>query len=161
MARALGAAAHGPSVSHRRRELVDSGCTDRERRMTRILAGLLGLYYVALGAVMLWDPLAWYKATPGVTHTGPFNPHFVIDVALAFVASGALWSAAAMLARHRAGLALGAALWPALHAAFHVFGWLGHGLPQGPALWAELLGVVLVAAIGTALAIHVLRSQIN
>lgn len=129
--------------------------------MARILAGLLAFYYLALGAIMLWDPLGWYNQTPGVTHTGAFNPHFVVDIALAFAASGMLWGAAAMLPRHRGGLAAGAALWPALHAAFHVVGWLGHGLPQGPALWAELLGVVLVAAIGAALAVHLLRTQTN
>jgi hypothetical protein len=127
--------------------------------MARIVAGLLGLYYLALGAVMLVDPLGWYKSTPGVAHTGPFNPHFVIDIALAFLASGALWGAAVLLPRHRAGLALGAALWPALHAGFHIVGWFGHGLPQGTALWAELLGVVLVAGIGVALAIHLIRTR--
>jgi hypothetical protein len=119
----------------------------------------LGLFYLALGAMMLLDPAGWYEATPGVAHTGPFNAHFVIDVALAFAASGALWLAAVFAPLHRGGLALGAASWPALHAAFHVVGWAQHGLPSGAALWSEVLGVVLVAAVSLALAILFLRTR--
>lgn len=127
--------------------------------MSRILMGLLALYYAGLAAAMLWDPIGWYEATPGVLHTGPFNPHFVVDIALAFLASGLLSAGAAVLARHRAGLALGAALWPALHAIFHVAGWFGHEMPQGMALWTELAGVVAIAAIGAALAAYLLRTR--
>jgi hypothetical protein len=123
------------------------------------LAIALGLFYLALGAMMLIDPASWYEATPGVEHTGPFNAHFIIDVGLAFAASGALWLAAVLAPAHRGGLALGASLWPALHAAFHVLGWAQHGPPQGAALWSEVLGIVLVAAVSLSLAILFLRSD--
>jgi hypothetical protein len=123
------------------------------------LAIALGLFYLALGAMMLIDPAGWYEATPGVAHTGPFNAHFVIDVGLAFAASGGLWLAAALAPAHRGGLALGASLWPALHAGFHVVGWTQHGLPQGTALWSEALGVVLVASVSLTVAILFLRAQ--
>jgi hypothetical protein len=63
---------------------------------------------------MLLDGQGWYLAIPGVTHTGPFNPHFVQDIGAAFLVAGlglaarawrpALWPAgvtgAAFLAAH-------------------------------------------------------------
>jgi hypothetical protein len=73
--------------------------------LKRILAGLLGAMSALNGAFMLADGARWYAMTPGVTHTGPFNPHFVADIGAAFLAAGAgliarawrpqLWPAAA------------------------------------------------------------------
>ena len=82
--------------------------------MRRSLAALLALLNVANGLWMLFAAPAWYATVPGVTHTGPFNPHFVQDVGAAFLVAGlglaarawrpALWPAgltgAAFLAAH-------------------------------------------------------------
>lgn len=127
--------------------------------LKRMLAVAVGLYFLALGATMLWDPFSWYRTTPGVSGTGPFNGHFVVDIGLAFAASGALWLAAVFEPGQRAGLALGASLWPALHAGFHVADWGHHGLPTGAALWAEALGVVAMAALSLLLAILFFRER--
>ncbi len=86
------------------------------RGLCALLAGLLGanaLFQLAL-------PQAWYDAVPGVPLTGPFNPHFVRDIGMAYlvVTLGLAWFAW----RPRQG-------WPALvcaaaflglHAAIHV-----------------------------------------
>lgn len=51
------------------------------RWITALLAGLLGanaLFQLAL-------PLAWYDAIPGVRSTGAYNPHFVRDIAMAYL----------------------------------------------------------------------------
>ena len=71
--------------------------------MRRFLAAVSALLSATNGLWMLVDGAAWYAAVPGVTHTGPFNAHFVQDIGAAFLV---------------AGLALGArawrpALWPA------------------------------------------------
>ena len=55
----------------------------------RIVAGLAGAISIGNGAVMLADSRFWFVCTPGVTDTGPFNPHFVQDVGLAFIVAGA------------------------------------------------------------------------
>ena len=34
------------------------------------------------GAAMIATPMRWFETTPGVTETGPFNEHLVIDVGL-------------------------------------------------------------------------------
>ena len=127
--------------------------------MKHALAIIFGLAYLALGAAMLIDPHGWYSATPGVPTTGPFNPHFVTDIGLAFVASGALWLGAAFVRPQRGGLALGASLWPALHAGFHLVEWAAHGVPSGAAFWAEGVGVIAVAALSLGLAIVFFRER--
>ncbi|CAM5562193.1 hypothetical protein MAUB1S_09423 [Mycolicibacterium aubagnense] len=55
----------------------------------RTLLILIGLYQSANGIFMLAAPLLWYAAIPGVTETGPANPHFIRDIGLAFIAAGA------------------------------------------------------------------------
>ena len=48
--------------------------------MVRIVAMVLGVLLAANGVVMLFAGLWWYGVVPGVTATGPFNPHFVRDI---------------------------------------------------------------------------------
>lgn len=55
----------------------------------RTLLILIGLYQSANGIFMLATPVLWYAAIPGVTGTGPANPHFIRDIGLAFIAAGA------------------------------------------------------------------------
>jgi hypothetical protein len=93
--------------------------------MRRVLAGLVGAIQIAVGLVMLAAPLAFYQQVPGVTETGPFNPHLVRDVGCAFLAAGLAF----------AWLAHDARAWPAAlaGAAFLTL----HGLVH---LWDGLAG---------------------
>lgn len=113
----------------------------------RVLAGLLGAMNVANGLIMLFDGLNWYHRVPGVTDTGPYNPHFVQDIGLAFIVAGG-----ALIAR-----AWRPALWPAAltgaafiaaHGMLHLIG-IGHShhaqfdialliVPSLVAVWAAL-----------------------
>lgn len=86
----------------------------------RVLGGLLAALLAANAVAMLAAPAAWYVAVPGVSTTGPYNPHFVADIGAAYLA------VAAGLAAFAACPALG---WPALavaalfldvHALIHV-----------------------------------------
>ena len=63
--------------------------------MKRIIAGLLATVLGANGVVMLAAGGWWYGAVPGVTMTGPYNPHFVKDIGAAYlvVAGGLAWRA--------------------------------------------------------------------
>jgi hypothetical protein len=89
--------------------------------MRRIIAGVLAAALGGNGLAMLFAGLWWYGVVPGVTATGPYNPHFVRDIGAAYlvVGLGVAWFAW----RPREG-------WPALvagaafltvHAAIHVF----------------------------------------
>lgn len=51
----------------------------------------MGILLAANGTAMLLFPAAWYALMPGVSATGPFNPHFVRDIGAAYgIAGGGL-----------------------------------------------------------------------
>lgn len=89
--------------------------------MSRIVAALLAVGLGADALVQLFAPYWWYGVVPGVTATGPFNPHFVRDVGAAYlVVAGALAAYAWRPAEARPAVAAAAAFL-ILHAAVHVF----------------------------------------
>jgi hypothetical protein len=118
----------------------------------RIILILLGLFHVANGVFMVAAPAAWYAAVPGVPATGPMNHHFIVDIGLAFIASGAGMLMAVRTGPTAARLALAGSIWPALHALFHVWEWIADGIPNDPhRLASDALGVMLVSFLGFAL----------
>src|SRR5215469_1013117 len=60
----------------------------RLRGMKRALALILALVMGGNGLVMLVAGRWWYGAVPGVTETGPFNPHFVKDIGAEYLVVG-------------------------------------------------------------------------
>ena len=120
------------------------------RNWDRLLAGLLALALGANGLVMLFASLPWYDAVPGVTSTGPFNPHFVKDIGATYLACalGCGWFAW----RPREGwpaLAI-AATWLTVHAGVHVYDATCGASPFAD-LQRDFVGVYLFAAIPLAL----------
>ncbi len=95
--------------------------------MRRLIVGLVGVYFLGLGAVMWIVPETWYDVTPGVAAMGPFNAHFVRDVALTLIVSGLAVMHGART-RNISALACGLG-WPACHALFHAAIWIGRGTP--------------------------------
>jgi hypothetical protein len=121
--------------------------------LVRLLLLVLGLFHLANGLHMLLAPLGWYGAVPGVALTGPFNAHFIQDVGMAFIASGAGLLLGARKGRDAALFACAGAAWPALHALIHLDGWAMHGFPADPWIAAsEAVGVMGLALLGVALA---------
>jgi hypothetical protein len=119
----------------------------------RLMLLILGAFHLLNGLTMLAAPMAWYMAVPGVSASGPLNHHFVADIGLVFVASGAGLILGARASAHAAVWAMAGAAWPALHALLHVWGWFAHGFPAtGPLIASEVFGVVGVGALGVALA---------
>ena len=123
--------------------------------MVRLGLLVIGLFNVANGLYMLLAPGAWYASVPGVVSTGPMNPHFIVDIGLAFVASGTGQLCGASAWRTAASLALAGCTWPALHALFHMWGWIAHGFPaQTNIAVSEVVGVAGVSALGVILALR-------
>ena len=121
--------------------------------IVRLLLLLLGLAHVANSLFMLVAPREWYATIPGVTLTGPFNPHFALDIGMAFIASGIGLALGARPGRNAAIFAVAGATWPVLHALIHVKGWFTHGIPPGTQVaLSEIVGVVGLAALGAVLA---------
>jgi hypothetical protein len=114
---------------------------------------LLGLFHLGNGLWMLAAPDGWYAAVPGVSATGPINHHFIADIGLAFVTSGAGLMLGARNMRSAGAFAVAGSTWPALHALLHLWGWLHEGFsPTAATAVSESVGVVLIGALGAALA---------
>lgn len=99
------------------------------------------------GLVMLAAGRWWYGAVPGVTGTGPFNPHFVKDIGAAYLVAGAAfaWLALRKSPAARGAAAAGAAFL-ALHAGIHLA--TAIGAPMGLAdLARDFPGVILPAVV--------------
>jgi hypothetical protein len=118
--------------------------------MGRALAAILGIALAANGLTLLFAGLWWFGATPGVTATGPYNPHFVRDIGAAYLVSGAGLAVFA-IRPSQARLALqGAAAFLTLHAAIHVFDAVCGARPLA-AFVRDFAGVYLPALVTLAL----------
>ena len=123
---------------------------------TAALIGLLALYALGNGGWMVISPQGWYATVPGVTHTGPFNPHFILDIGFIYLATGAMLGAALVWRRHAVPLVAGSAVWVVLHAGLHVIE-LGHG-SAGHAS-AEAAGVVAPAFLHISIALRLMSQE--
>lgn len=84
--------------------------------MARIVLSIIGLSYIINALVMWFAPHFWYETVPGIVEMGLYHKHLIRDVGLAYlVAGGGLIYGI----RHPA-IAVYAALWPALHALYHI-----------------------------------------
>lgn len=89
--------------------------------MARIVAGLLAAILGVNGLAMLFAGLWWYGAVPGVTATGPYNPHFVRDIGAAYLVVGGALGWFAWRPREAWPALVAVAAFLILHAGIHVF----------------------------------------
>ena len=123
------------------------GMSSQQSPLKRVLAAILALTMGGNGVAMLAAGRWWYGAVPGVTRTGPFNPHFVKDIGAAYLVAGAAfaWLAARATPAAR-GAAAAAAAFLGLHAAVHLAE--AAGAPAGLAdLARDFPGVFLPALL--------------
>lgn len=119
----------------------------------RLIVYTCALILIATGLSMLLDGPLWYEQTPGVVMTGPYNPHFVLDIGFAFLAAGAVLGVGAWMGARE--LMIAGVSWPALHAGLHVFGLVAMGPASMTALWTELFGVIAPVALAGIALFHV------
>jgi hypothetical protein len=93
---------------------------EEEMKMRGLLAWVIGIGLALNGVMMVAVPFAWYMAMPGVTETGPFNPHFVRDIGIAYVITGAALTWFAVHPQTRSAAQAGTAFL-ALHALVHLW----------------------------------------
>jgi len=104
---------------------------------------VLGAVAVGNGIFMWFAPMAWYEAVPGVADMGPFNLHFIRDIALVFTFSGGAINVGVW--KVRPDFALAGAAWPAMHALFHIQIWTARGFPFDEVALVNLVGIQLPA----------------
>lgn len=107
--------------------------------MLRILLIAIAVLNIATGFVVFFAPTYFYDTVPGVSMMGPFNLHFIRDVGLAYFGSGLLMVAAWRSKNY--AFALGGALWPCLHALFHIQIWVARGAPADIVAFTNLVGI--------------------
>ena len=120
--------------------------------MVRILAWLQALVLGGNGMAMLFAGLWWYGVVPGVTATGPFNPHFVRDIGAAYLTCGGALAAFAWRPRAAWPALVAAAAFLTLHGAIHVFDAACGTRPLADTL-RDFPGVYLPALVTLGLAI--------
>jgi peptidoglycan/LPS O-acetylase OafA/YrhL len=93
--------------------------------MRRSIATVLAVLTVLNGSIMLLAAATWYESVPGVSETGPYNPHFVQDLGAAFLVAGLALAARAWRTRYWPAAVAGAGFLAAhalLHLAMIAFG---------------------------------------
>jgi hypothetical protein len=111
---------------------------------------VLGGLWAFTGVYVFAQPQAFYDMVPGLALMGPFSIHFIRDVGLAFLSSGAITILGGYHTRR--DLALAGALWPSLHALFHVQIWSHRGFPFDAIFFFDLLAVISPALLAVACA---------
>lgn len=115
------------------------------------LAALNGLFLFANGLFMLFAPLAWYHFVPGVTHTGPFNQHFIRDIGLIQMFLGAAFGVGMMIRpTGRFVLWAAATSWLIAHATLHLWE-VAVGICSPSTILRDFPAVTLPALIGVTL----------
>lgn len=129
--------------------------------MTKIILLVLAAWHGLNGFVMLLMPVRWYETVPGVTHTGPFNGHFIADIAIAFLAS-AIGLALAAFRSGSASVAFLAA--PAVflggHAVLHAVEFL-HGHLNAYEIIRDMATIIVPGLLPAFLAFRILQFQTN
>ena len=115
-----------------------------------LLWGLVG-FYLLTGLYLVFAPMSFYETAPGVSDTGPYNMHFILDVGFAFSVS-ALGIAYGLRQRLKPLILFGSA-WLALHGLFHLVLFVLHPDHTSPAALIDVVIVVLPAALLTYLAV--------
>lgn len=118
------------------------GLTDR---MLLALLWLFFLFALGLGGQMLITPMGWYETTPGVSDTGPFNPHFIRDVGIAFIAGAVALGYGLLRPSYRRPLFLVALVFFGGHAIMHAVEML-HGHAHDGVI-GEMIAIILPALV--------------
>ena len=79
---------------------------------------VLGIYHLLTGVFAYFGGGLFYALF--VSHTGPFNPHFVADIGSAYMAAGLGLLLAARIQKWRVPFAVPAVLFLGLHSLIHV-----------------------------------------
>lgn len=121
------------------------------RGLKRAVLGLAALALLANALYMLADPQGWYGAVEGVPDTGPFNPHFVRDIGVAYLSLALMTAAAARWLGAAVPLLWSVTLFLGLHALLHVWDMAAgrlepdHLLIDAPGVFAPVLVAALLA----------------
>lgn len=97
------------------------------------------------GVLMLAAPRLWYNVIPGVTETGPFNSHFILDIGLGYLSAGCALGMASRYAAIARPLVAVASVFLLGHGLLHLAEMGLHG--TGPAYAVRDIALIVVPAL--------------
>ena len=115
-----------------------------------VMVAFNGIFLSVNGLFMLIAPLVWYHFVPGVTHTGPFNQHFIRDIGMIQLFLGVAFGIGMIRPERRIGLWAAATLWLIAHAVFHLWE-VAVGICSPSVIPRDFPAVTLPAIIGAVL----------
>lgn len=89
--------------------------------LKRWMLALTALGIAANALYMLGDPAGWYGHVEGVPDTGPFNPHFVRDIGVAYLTCAICAAASAKWLRQAFTLMSVVTIFLGLHVGLHLW----------------------------------------
>src|SRR5882757_11141338 len=117
-----------------------------------VVLWIIAVMDIVTGTEMFFFPNAWFfRLVPGVTETGPFNGHLVMDGGTFFLAVGIGLVAAALNPRRNAIAVVVAAVAGVMHSALHLYSHAA-GLLSTEHLVTEVLGIYIPAILLIAIA---------
>jgi hypothetical protein len=109
---------------------------------------------IANGIEMFFFPSAWFfRLVPGVTETGPFNNHLVVDGGTFFLAVGIGLVAAALNPRRNAIAIVIAAIAGVMHSILHLYSHAA-GLLSAKHVTTEVVGIYVPAILLIVIAVN-------
>jgi hypothetical protein len=119
-----------------------------------ILLWIIALMDVVTGIEMFFFPSAWFfRLVPGVTETGPFNAHLVMDGGTFFLAVGIGVAAAALDPRRNAIAVVVAAIAGTMHSVLHLYSHAA-GILSSHHMVTEVLGIYVPAIVLIVIAVN-------
>jgi hypothetical protein len=119
---------------------------------------ILAVLDIVNGIEMFFFPSAWFfRLVPGVSETGPYNMHLVMDGGTFFLAVGVGLAAAALNPHRNAIAVVVAAIAGVMHSALHLYSHAA-GLLSSEHLVTEVLGIYIPTLLLIAIA-AILYSQ--
>lgn len=120
--------------------------------MTRTILYFFAAYFLLTGLYIFFAPEMFYRLTPGLSDMGPYNFHFIRDVAFTFLVSGGAIGYGAY--RQLQPILICGAAWPFMHALFHAQIWGHRGFPFDTIWLVDTVGVILPGLIILGLAVR-------
>lgn len=122
-----------------------------------VILWIVAVMDIVTGIEMFFFPGAWFfRLVPGVTETGPFNGHLVMDGGTFFLAVGIGLVAAALNPRRNAIAVVVAAVAGIMHSILHLYSHAA-GLLSAQHMVIEVLGIYVPALVLVVISINLYR----
>ena len=120
-----------------------------------VVLWIIAVMDIVTGIEMFFFPGAWFfRLVPGVTETGPFNGHLVMDGGTFFLAVGIGLVAAALNPRRNAIAVVVAAVAGIMHSILHLYSHAAGLLSSHHIIMVEVVGIYVPAIVLIAIVIN-------